>query len=751
MINNFSKLVLQANGSIQPLTFSSKDSGHTGLTNPSVLYTDEGQLITNIRNVQYALYHSEFEQHFQNQWGCLAYLNPEDDITLRTKNFLSIDSKQFKAVDTRKLDVEPLWEFIGLEDARLVKWDGKLFLCGVRRDTTTNGEGRMELSEIVNGKEVNRYRIEPPNGHTYCEKNWMPILDMPFHFVKWTNPTEVVKVDIETLSSETIVHKEQDISFPRDIRGGSQVIPYKDFYIAITHEVDLWMNQKNNKDAHYYHRIIVWDKQWNIVQYTEEFKFLGANIEFCCGLAQKGDDFLITFGYQDTTAYMLSMPTSFLEDFIDGKIEKYDKYHYHIPIHLHNLYEYVSNIDMPTSNFDLGKEYFDAGHYASAISFFLRCAELNQLKESNYQDDKNQTYNALIYVALSLGSIGRRRASEKTAILNAIAYDCDRWEGYYFLSQWFEIEQDYVSCYTNSVIANSLYKDNLNHFGIKRYQIEFQIAFSSWWVGKFKQSRDGFFRLANTYGMSMDENYRTLVQNNITRLGSGDKFLSYTKEKHESLVHKFKGSESVERNYSQTYQDLFVLLIADGKRNGTYLEIGSADPEYGSNTKLLESQFDWRGMGIEILEDEVKKHQEKRINPVLHSDALKVNYDKLLADLSTLYQNDGKFDYLQVDCEPPMVSFEILKMIPFDKYEFGVVTFEHDYYADLTKSIREESRAYMKSKGYILVVGNVSMNDDCPYEDWYVHPNYIQKNRLMNILKDDSQVINMEKFMFGHK
>jgi len=748
MINNFSMLALQANGRIQPLTFNSNESGHTGLTNPSVLYAD-GQLFTNIRNVQYALYHSEFQQHFQNQWGCLAYLNPEDDITLRTKNFLSVDGGHFKPVDTSKLDKKPLWEFIGLEDARLVKWDGKLYLCGVRRDTTTNGEGRMELSEIVDGKEVNRYRIEPPNGHTYCEKNWMPILDMPFHFVKWSNPTEVVKVDINTLSSETIVHKEQSISFPRDIRGGSQVITYKDFYIAVTHEVDLWMNQKNNKDAHYYHRIIVWDKEWNIVQYTDEFKFLGANIEFCCGLAHKDDEFIMTFGFQDTTAYMLSMPTSFLEDFIDGKLDAYNKYTINIPVHLSNLYEYVSNIDVPKSNFDIAKEYFDAGHYASSLSFFLRSAELNQLKPLHYQD-RNQTYNALIYVALSLGNMGRRRASQKTAILNAIAYDCDRWEGYYFLSQWFEVEQDYTSCYTNAIIANSLYNEILNSFDIHRYQIEFQIAFSAWWVGKFKDSRDGFFRLANTYGMGMSETYRELVQNNITRLGSGDRFLSYTKDKHESLVHKFEGSETIERNYSQTYQDLFVLLISNGKKEGLYLEIGSADPVYGSNTKLLESQFGWKGVGIEILQEEVDKHNAQRTNPVICKNALEVDYNQILA---TMTKGDSKvfIDYLQVDCEPPKVSFEILQMIPWDKYKFGVVTFEHDYYADLSKSIREASRRFMKSKGYILAVGNVSMNDDCPYEDWWVHPEYIKANRLMNIISVDSEVVNMEKFMFHNK
>jgi hypothetical protein len=206
MIKNFAKMAIESNGSIANLIIPSFKTQGLALTNPSIYYdVKENNLLLNLRYVEYALYHSEKEQKFQNQWGVLAYLHPEDDMHLRTKNAFttSFENTQLEFVDTSLLDQEPKWEFVGLEDARIVIWDGKTYLCGVRRDTTTNGEGRMELSEIVDGKEVNRYRIEPPNGHTYCEKNWMPVVDLPYHFVKWTNPTEVVKVDIHNGTSET--------------------------------------------------------------------------------------------------------------------------------------------------------------------------------------------------------------------------------------------------------------------------------------------------------------------------------------------------------------------------------------------------------------------------------------------------------------------------------------------------------------------------------------------------------------------
>ena len=319
-MDNLVKKVLDSGGSITPLLIPSDLTNGTGLMNPSV-YVDRGKLILNLRHVNYTLYHCEGEQLFINRWGPLSYLNPENDIHLRTTNWLcelndDLTIKNWNKVDTSKLDVEPVWEFIGLEDGRLVRWDDKLYLCGVRRDTKTNGEGRMELSELKKHKEVKRSRIEPPNDpNSYCEKNWMPIIDMPYHFVKWTNPTEVVKVNPETNTSETVVLKEGVGEF-QNLRGGSQIIPYGDDRICIIHEVDLWKNKLEQRDAKYTHRLVIWNKDWNIKHISEPFSFMGGEIEFCCGLAKYQDNLLITFGFQDNAAYILKMPITFLDNFI---------------------------------------------------------------------------------------------------------------------------------------------------------------------------------------------------------------------------------------------------------------------------------------------------------------------------------------------------------------------------------------------------------------------------------------------------
>lgn len=320
---NFVKHVLENGGIIKPLIIPAELTNGTGLCNPSV-FVEDNKILVNLRHIQYTLYHSEL-CNYEHQYGPLVYLNPENDNTLTTTNFIcglteNLDIFYWRKVDSSAFDQKPLWEFVGLEDARLIKWNDKFYLTGVRRDLDTIGTGRMELSEIDiaedSVKEVSRFRIPaPPPDQEYCNKNWMPILDQPFHFVKWTNGTEVVKTIPEENRTETVVLKDW-VYAPKDLRGGSQVIPYKDGYLTINHETDLFKSEAGRKNAKYRHRFTYWDKDWNIQKFSEVFSFLENQIEFCCGMAKYENDYLLTFGVQDNAAYILRVPGKLMEEFV---------------------------------------------------------------------------------------------------------------------------------------------------------------------------------------------------------------------------------------------------------------------------------------------------------------------------------------------------------------------------------------------------------------------------------------------------
>jgi hypothetical protein len=53
----------------------------------------------------------------------------------------------------------------------------------------------------------------------------------------------------------------------------------------------------------------------------------------------------------------------------------------------------------------------------------------------------------------------------------------------------------------------------------------------------------------------------------------------------------------------------------------------------------------------------------------------------------------------------------------------------------------------MYDMGYVLVMGNVSMNDDCPYEDWWVHPKLINQEIINKIINNQNNCVNVGRYM----
>ena len=177
---------------------------------------------------------------------------------------------------------------------------------------------RIELDKTNwTAEEVSRVRIPAPGDNSsYCEKNWMPVLDRPYHFVKWASPVEVVVANPEQSGCEQVSLK-QGLVPPTDQRGGSQLVRWGNIYISLTHEVNLFKNYLTQKDGIYRHRLCVWDDQLNLVGLSPEaFTFLDARIEFCAGAAVYEGDLLLSFGFQDNAAFILRTPGAIVENMI---------------------------------------------------------------------------------------------------------------------------------------------------------------------------------------------------------------------------------------------------------------------------------------------------------------------------------------------------------------------------------------------------------------------------------------------------
>jgi len=236
---------------------------------------------------------------------------------------------------------------------------------------------------------------------------------------------------------------------------------------------------------------------------------------------------------------------------------------------------------------------------------------------------------------------------------------------------------------------------------------------------------------------------------------------------------------------SQAGQELFVIAMTQGRRNGTWLEIGCGDPIRSNNTYLLEKRFGWTGTSIDMERmdnDMVTPFEEywpgfymterqnhwpdqpvpvdqlvhwpdmtsslryknfvaRQITDIDHIPYQQRNW-KTARPGTNFYQADAltfdysniptHCDYLQIDIDPSICNLECLLLLIKD-HRFSVITFEHDAWDHSLESqrVRDESRQVLKSHGYQMVVNDVTVppghgngigDEPINFEDWWVDP-----------------------------
>jgi Methyltransferase FkbM domain len=194
--------------------------------------------------------------------------------------------------------------------------------------------------------------------------------------------------------------------------------------------------------------------------------------------------------------------------------------------------------------------------------------------------------------------------------------------------------------------------------------------------------------------------------------------------------------------YSQIGQDKWVSeAIFPGVKNGFFLDVGSGDGTYTSNTKALE-QKGWTGICIDpfptnmqdrscqIFKEVVSSEAGKRvkfwtggfwggIEDTLGTQAKDVIQKAPFVEFTTVTLGDilGRakaprfIHFVSLDIEGGELS--ALKGFPFDKYQIGALAVEHNW----EEPKRSEIKALMKSHGYKRV------------HVWYQDDFYLPANR----------------------
>jgi hypothetical protein len=418
------------------------------------------------------------------------------------------------------------------------------------------------------------------------------------------------------------------------------------------------------------------------------------------------------------------------------------------------LQAYIQTPADPELNWKLALWYHENGQHAPAVGFYIRTVE-------RIEDDTLWQYECMIRAAMCFDAQGIRKFSVKGMLQHAIALRPERPEAYYMLGKitsneggdgnWFD---SYTWATLGLRAADSfaageleLLRTDVDYPG--RDSIAVQHAAAAWWCGMCDESRKLF--LALWAQPELDSNLKQLVKTNLIQLNAfcTKEIQSYQQNMHKDLRVKFDNSKLIRRNFSESYQDMFVLAATGGKREGKYVEVGAGNAEYGNNTVLLEREYAWKGISLELDEGLANNFNAQRANPCVIRDATGVNYT---AFLDSIFDGEREFDYLQLDCEPAATTYKILLNIPFEEFKFATITYEHDHYTDPDDSYRAKSRKYLESYGYVLVAGNISPDDSPrPYEDWYVHPDLVSAETIEQLMQKHDDTKSAESYMMGRE
>lgn len=167
--------------------------------------------------------------------------------------------------------------------------------------------------------------------------------------------------------------------------------------------------------------------------------------------------------------------------------------------------------------------------------------------------------------------------------------------------------------------------------------------------------------------------------------------------------------------------------MTEGKTDGFYVDLGSHDAQFHSNTYALE-QLGWNGLLVDVVSGcESRRGRFVKCDASNPNDSLKLNYAQLPLVC----------DYLSLDTDDALIGSFVA--LPWDKVTFRCITLETDVYR-IGPKVRDQTRAMLKAMGYFLVCGDVVVEwpegNFVSYEDWHVCPDLVDPSLILKFQSD---------------
>ena len=254
--------------------------------NPSVIATEHGFECT-VRGVNYDLEKSDHEYIFY--YGSYSVPFPDtQNYHVTLDDDLNILSYWF--LEDRHLRTN-IFSLDGIEDLRFFYWKGVKYLIGNAINYPSSCASTTLMTLEGNVLKLEAIFQSPTKAKT--EKNWMPFVQGDeLHFLYTPNGQLLSYKEELTLS-----RADSDNELP-NWSGSSCVMEKDGKYYAIVHK---------REKSRYTHKLLEYDAQGSLLWQSKEFNFEQFGIEFCAGMAFKGNDVVVSYGVMDKKALLMKM------------------------------------------------------------------------------------------------------------------------------------------------------------------------------------------------------------------------------------------------------------------------------------------------------------------------------------------------------------------------------------------------------------------------------------------------------------
>lgn len=317
--NDFIKYAIENGATIVPIAIAPEEianSGNSSQFNPSIC-NYKGKMTCSLRYADYVYFTYSDREVTINDRAAYYF---RDDVTHSSLYVGSFDGAQMydmSKINTSFLEDASTTQWKGIEDCRLVVWDGKLYASGTARYDNEDWITNITLCELEehNGAYTlaKHYVVPSDEDNTkQCEKNWMPVEGMPYTWVKWaSNPMVIAKYDISSGKTQTYNTEVKCKAFD-GLRGSTQLVMYNGAYYAVLHNAIRYDSQRECS-RYYMFCVAKFDDKLNMVACSDMYH-LDSNfqVEFISGMAINNGKLYLSYALEDTNPYVMAMDPNVL-------------------------------------------------------------------------------------------------------------------------------------------------------------------------------------------------------------------------------------------------------------------------------------------------------------------------------------------------------------------------------------------------------------------------------------------------------